>query len=109
MTATSAVCGVALITLPVRTRQIPQRPITTLPQAPAAAVTADPYGQEIPGGPWLTGRLRRRPSGRLRRTLLVVTHNSAIRLLAHRVVRMGSGQVLEVTRTTPTDAADVTW
>ena len=43
------------------------------------------------------------------RTLLVVTHNSAIRLLAHRVVRMGSGQVLEVTRTTPTDAADVTW
>ena len=36
------------------------------------------------------------------RTLLVVTHNSAIRLLAHRVVRMGSGRVLEVTRTTPT-------
>jgi putative ABC transport system ATP-binding protein len=43
-------------------------------------------------------------------TLLVVTHNSAIAGMADRVVRMRSGQVVEVTRNPrPCDAAEVAW
>lgn len=44
------------------------------------------------------------------RTLLVVTHNAAIATIAHRVVRMRSGQISEVTTTpAPGAAAEVTW
>jgi putative ABC transport system ATP-binding protein len=44
------------------------------------------------------------------RTLLVVTHNAAIATIAHRVVRMRSGQITDVTTTsTPGAAAEVTW
>ena len=44
------------------------------------------------------------------RTLLVVTHNAAIATIAHRVVRMRSGQITEVTTTAaPGTAADVAW
>jgi putative ABC transport system ATP-binding protein len=44
------------------------------------------------------------------RTLLVVTHNAAIATIAHRVVRMRSGQITEVTTTAnPGRAAEVTW
>ncbi|MGE5291557.1 MAG: ABC transporter ATP-binding protein [Micromonosporaceae bacterium] len=44
------------------------------------------------------------------RTLLVVTHNAAIATIAHRVVRMRSGQITEVTTTpAPGTAAEVTW
>ncbi|WUI03169.1 ABC transporter ATP-binding protein [Spirillospora sp. NBC_00431] len=44
------------------------------------------------------------------RTVLVVTHNAAIASIAHRVVRMRSGRVTEVTTTaTPGTADEVTW
>ncbi|MBT8225731.1 MAG: ABC transporter ATP-binding protein [Dactylosporangium sp.] len=44
------------------------------------------------------------------RTLLVVTHNAAIAAIAHRVVRMRSGEIVTVTTTdTPGDADEVTW
>ncbi|TDB85849.1 ABC transporter ATP-binding protein [Actinomadura sp. KC216] len=44
------------------------------------------------------------------RTVLVVTHNAAIAAIAHRVVRMRSGRVTEVTTTAaPATAAEVTW
>jgi putative ABC transport system ATP-binding protein len=44
------------------------------------------------------------------RTLLVVTHNAAIAAIAHRVVRMRSGEVTELTTTlVPGTAAEVTW
>jgi putative ABC transport system ATP-binding protein len=44
------------------------------------------------------------------RTLLVVTHNAAIATIAHRVVRMRSGQITQVTTTSaPGTAAEVTW
>ncbi|GAA1801064.1 ABC transporter ATP-binding protein [Actinomadura chokoriensis] len=44
------------------------------------------------------------------RTVLVVTHNAAIAAIAHRVVRMRSGRVVEVTvNPAPADADEVTW
>jgi putative ABC transport system ATP-binding protein len=44
------------------------------------------------------------------RTLLVVAHNAAIAAIAHRVVRMRSGQIVEVTTTEhPADPAEVSW
>jgi putative ABC transport system ATP-binding protein len=44
------------------------------------------------------------------RTVLVVTHNAAIATIAHRVVRMRSGQITEVTTTpAPGTAAEVAW
>jgi putative ABC transport system ATP-binding protein len=44
------------------------------------------------------------------RTVLAVTHNAAVATIAHRVVRMRSGQIVDVsTTTTPGVAAEVTW
>lgn len=44
------------------------------------------------------------------RTLLVVTHNAAIATIAHRGVRMRSGQITEITTTSaPGAAAEVSW
>ncbi|HZE32447.1 MAG TPA: ABC transporter ATP-binding protein [Actinoallomurus sp.] len=44
------------------------------------------------------------------RTLLVVTHNAAIAAIAHRVVRMRSGEIVEVTtQAAPQDAKQVAW
>jgi putative ABC transport system ATP-binding protein len=44
------------------------------------------------------------------RTVLVVTHNAAIAAIAHRVVRMRSGRVVEVTtNAAPAGADEVTW
>ncbi|GAA4226880.1 ABC transporter ATP-binding protein [Actinomadura meridiana] len=44
------------------------------------------------------------------RTILAVTHNEAIAAVAHRVVRMRSGRVTEVTTTAePATADEVTW
>jgi putative ABC transport system ATP-binding protein len=44
------------------------------------------------------------------RTVILVTHNAAIARLADRVIRMGSGQVLEDRRVaSPEPAEDVTW
>lgn len=44
------------------------------------------------------------------RTVLVVTHNAAIAAIAHRVVRMRSGEVVDVaTRAVPADAGEVAW
>ncbi len=44
------------------------------------------------------------------RTVLVVTHNAAIAAIAHRVVRMRSGRVVEVTtNAAPVGADEVTW
>ncbi|WP_242895096.1 ABC transporter ATP-binding protein [Actinomadura litoris] len=44
------------------------------------------------------------------RTVLVVTHNAAIAAIAHRVVRMRSGRVTEVTTTgAPATADEVAW
>ncbi|TDD31303.1 ABC transporter ATP-binding protein [Actinomadura sp. KC06] len=44
------------------------------------------------------------------RTVLVVTHNAAIAAIAHRVVRMRSGRVTEVTaNAAPATADEVTW
>jgi putative ABC transport system ATP-binding protein len=44
------------------------------------------------------------------RTVLIVTHNAAIASMAHRVVRMRSGRVVEVTaNAAPAPAEEVTW
>jgi putative ABC transport system ATP-binding protein len=44
------------------------------------------------------------------RTVLIVTHNAAIAGIAHRVVRLRSGQIVDVTTTaTPGSATEVTW
>jgi putative ABC transport system ATP-binding protein len=44
------------------------------------------------------------------RTVLVVTHNAAIAAIAHRVVRMRSGRIVDVATTVaPGAAEDVTW
>ncbi|MFG1852932.1 ABC transporter ATP-binding protein [Actinomadura geliboluensis] len=44
------------------------------------------------------------------RTVLVVTHNAAIAAIAHRVVRMRSGRIVEVTANdAPAGADEVTW
>jgi putative ABC transport system ATP-binding protein len=44
------------------------------------------------------------------RTVLAVTHNSAIATIAHRVVRMRSGQIVDVSTTkTPGEAQEVAW
>ncbi|TDE30065.1 ABC transporter ATP-binding protein [Actinomadura sp. 6K520] len=44
------------------------------------------------------------------RTVMVVTHNAAIAAIAHRVVRMRSGRIAEVTTTAaPAPAEEVTW
>ncbi|SNS75304.1 putative ABC transport system ATP-binding protein [Actinomadura meyerae] len=44
------------------------------------------------------------------RTVLVVTHNAAIAAIAHRVVRMRSGRIVEVTaNAAPAGAGEVTW
>jgi putative ABC transport system ATP-binding protein len=44
------------------------------------------------------------------RTVLAVTHNAAIAIIAHQVVRMRSGQITEITTTAaPGRAAEVAW
>ncbi|WP_344282515.1 ABC transporter ATP-binding protein [Actinomadura napierensis] len=44
------------------------------------------------------------------RTVLIVTHNAAIASMAHRVVRMRSGRIVEVTgNAAPAPAEEVTW
>ena len=44
------------------------------------------------------------------RTVFVVTHNAAIATIAHRVVRMRSGEIVQLSTTAePGEAAEVTW
>lgn len=77
---------------------------------PALVLCDEPTGAlDLETGRLVLEQLRRlnREGGR---TVLMVTHNSAIAAMADRVVRMRSGEVVAVERNErPVEAADVSW
>jgi putative ABC transport system ATP-binding protein len=77
---------------------------------PALVLCDEPTGAlDLETGRLVLGQLRRlnREGGR---TVLMVTHNSAIARMADRVLRMRSGEIVAVEENPhPVDASDVSW